>query len=163
MPKKSLQCLIKCLLFYLKHIRCMLKRHGDPFKLFCFFIFLNSFSLKDARFGIWGLFFFFQGFSCWYLYMGLLLAQASAFPFAEEGNQKLIIPAREASVRYTLFPCMGSRLPPQALSSSNPLCPSQERKGRRVGCTSGVLISALSFSLCQEAHMFSRRECGARV
>lgn len=49
--KKSLQCLIKCLLLYLKHIRFMFQRH------------INAFSLKDARLGIWGWHFFFPALS----------------------------------------------------------------------------------------------------
>lgn len=125
----------------------MLKRHWDPFKLFILF-FLNSFSLKDARIGIWGLFFFFPGLSCcyWYLYMGLVLAQASSL--CRGWKPAVGFAVMEASVRCSLFPCPSSRCR---------LCPSRERKDGRVGSPFSVPVSPLSISLCQEARMFPRK------
>lgn len=64
--------------------------------------------------------------------MGLVLAQASAFPPAEEGRPQLV-PIMETSV--------GGSFPPQALSPSlRPFCPSLMGEGE-VGEALGVHVS----------------------
>ena len=89
--------------------------------------------------------------------MGLVPAQASASALVGEEGPQLVIPAVETSIRCSLIPCMGSRLPPQSLSF-RPLCPTVLGEDGQAGGPSSPLREHQPMSGSPHT---SRRDCVA--